>query len=437
MRILFVEPFGKHGGHHSPESQRATEALADCGARVTMVTFDGVIGNWMDTARLEGSISIGSKYGLNRLLRFISTLGQFLLIKPFTDLLETASTTFLAFWQSRKQSCDAIHFFDGNPAFAVPLTAAILTKRRNLVLNIYAPPPGWEVTSWLRSLAYLLKKRDYWSCLRLIRDRLTELSVIKLVRKALYQRAMARNRCQFICHATEIKEAYREYLGGLFYDKIHVIPLGRKQPEQEIISTRQAREYLHLPQDAKVFLHFGSYHAAKNIRVIFQAVQDMPKTLFLFFVGWLGTWDNVRNPALLAQEYGWAENTIVINEFVPEEEKHYYFRASDAIILSYIKGSVISVSILNDACQFALPVIASDVGQLGEYVTTYGLGTDFAPDDPDSLRQAIASFLNLTEAEILAIRANFHRFASDLSWEKVAKRYMALYSRDLSARKGG
>ena len=425
-----MEPFGKHGGHHSPESQRATEALIDCGVSVTMVTFDGVIGNWTGTAKMERSFSVGSQYRVTWLLHQVTRLGQFLLLKPFTDLIETVSTTFLAFRESRREDYDAIHFFDGNPVFAVPLTAAIFTRNHNLVINIYGTPPGWWVRSWIKSFNDLLKKRDYWSCLRLIRDRLTELGVVKSVRKSLYRRAMSRNSCYFICHTKEIKESYKEYLDGMFYDKIHVIPLGRKKPEQKAVTLEQARDYLRLPQEAKILLHFGSYHAAKNIKVIFQAIQNMPKIFLLFFVGWLGRWDNVRNPALLAQEYGWAENTIVINQFVSEEEKQYYFYASDAILLTYTQETILSVSVINDACQFELPVIASDVGQLGEDVTTHSLGPTFIPDDPDSLHQAIVSFLDLTGAEIAATKANFHRFATELPWQEVANRHTALYSKN-------
>jgi glycosyltransferase involved in cell wall biosynthesis len=77
-----------------------------------------------------------------------------------------------------------------------------------------------------------------------------------------------------------------------------------------------------------------------------------------------------------------------------------------------------------------LPVIASDVGQLGEDVTTHSLGPTFTPDDPGSLHQAIVSFFDLTEAEIAATKTNFNRFAAELPWQEVANRYIALYSKN-------
>ncbi len=68
------------------------------------------------------------------------------------------------------------------------------------------------------------------------------------------------------------------------------------------------------------------------------------------------------------------------------------------------------------------------MGQLGEDVTTYSLGITFIPEDPDLLRQAIVSFLSLTEAEILALKANCRKFVSSFSTEDEANRYIALYS---------
>ncbi len=44
-----MEPFGKHGGHHSVDTKRVTEALAEAEVNVTLVTFDGVRGDWAET----------------------------------------------------------------------------------------------------------------------------------------------------------------------------------------------------------------------------------------------------------------------------------------------------------------------------------------------------------------------------------------------------
>jgi glycosyltransferase involved in cell wall biosynthesis len=430
MRILFVEPFGQHEGHPPAESKRVTDALTAAGVHITLVTFDGVRGDWVKTSQIEQHLSFVPKLGpLSGLFRlFILMLKSSMVLRFVADIIETAPTLFLALRESQRRRYDTVHIFDGNPSFIFTFASALFTRNYNFVVNIYSPPPTWELRDGFQSFRESLKNRDYRNFLHLVLVKLINTKGIALLQRFIYRRGLKRNFFSFFCHTKELKEVYRTYLGGIFYDKIHVIPLGRKRPGQEERSRQQARQYLHLPQEAKIFLCFGTNHVNKDYEAIFRAVQDMPRVCYLLFVGYLATDDRVRDPQLLAQKYNWAENTIVINKFVPEEEKPNYFYASDAILLSYVKDLISSASVINDACQFQLPAIASDAGQLGEYVKDYNLGMTFAPGNPGSLRQAITSFLNLSEKERLAIKANFYKFASDLSWEEVANRYIALYS---------
>ena len=434
-KILFLEPFGQHEGHPPIESKRVTEALTDAGVRITMVTFDGVREQWVEASKIEWHITVISQFWrwrpIAQVLRLMPGLRRYLPARYIVDLLETALTVLIAIRASRRQRYDAIHFYDGQPALFFPFASALLTKNQNFVVNIYFPSPEQELKSGHKGFKDSLKSKDYRYAMHLLLIRLINTRVIALLQRFFYQMGLKRNRFSFFCHTRELKESYKTYLGGMIYQRLHVIPLGVKPPEASPLSQSEVRQYLHLPQQAKLLLWFGTNHFSKNMEVIFQAVQDMPETFHLLFVGKLAEGDKVRDPSLLAQRYGWEENTIVVRQFVPEAEKPYYFYASDAIILSHIKEFIVSASVLNEACQFSLPAICSDVGQPGEWVKKYCLGTTFLPEEPESLRQAVNSFLNLTEEERLAIKANFYRFAADLPWHEVAKRYKALYLRQM------
>ncbi len=428
VRILFVEPFGQHEGHPPVESKRITDILTEVGVQVTLVTFDGVRGDWIKSSRVERHVSVVSQSGpFAGLLRLIPKLWHFLLARFVAGFLETLFTLLLAARESRKKSYNAVHFLDADPLFLLPLAATMFTRNCNFVVNSYSIPIGWEIKNYRQEFTQSLRRRSYRSCAHLALAWLINNKGITLLHRFIYNRGMRRNRFSFICHTTELKEAYKAYLGGIIYDKIHVIPLGRIPPEPEVMSQKQARQYLGLPEEAKIFLFFGSNHLGKNLEVIFQAVQGMPKVVYLLFAGRVFEGSQSRNPTLLAQNRGWAENTIVVDKFVPGEEVAYYFYASDTIIMSHVKTYIASASVLNEACRFSLPVIASDAGQLGEYVRGYNLGLAFIPEDPDSLRQSIDSFLNLSDEERLAMKTNFHRFAADLSWTEVVNRYIALY----------
>ncbi len=429
MRVLFVEPFGQHDGHPSVDSKRVTGALAEAEVNVTLVTFDGVRGDWVETHKLERHLSVISQSGFfSWLPRLVLMMRKLLVTRLAAYFLESLLTLFLAARECRKQDYDAVHVLDGVPVFTFLFPGALFTKNQNYVVNIHNPRGFWKLEGGFQKLKKSLRQRDYQDCLHLMLFRVMQAKPMALLDRFIYHRGVRGNSFHFICHTKEIKESHKEYLDGVFYDKINVIPLGRKKLEQKAVSTRQAREYLQLPQEAKIFLSFGTNHPGKNLEVIFQAAQDMPKNMYFIFVGKLVESGKARDPVTLAQEYGWAENTVVVNQFISDEEKPYYFYASDAIFLSYIRSATAYASVLNDACQFQLPVIASDVGQLGEDVTTYNLGITFIPEDPDSLRQATVSFLSLTEAEILALKANCRKFVSSFSTEDEANRYMALYS---------
>jgi len=429
VRILFIEPFGHREGHFSVESKRVVDALAEAGVSITLLTFDGVRGNWAKTSKIDRHISVVPRHGyFRRWLRLISRLRRFLPTRLVADALETFLTLLWALRECQQRKYEAIHFFDGNPAFVLPFVAAFTTKNYSYVVNIYTPASLWVVEGGYQRFKSSLRQKDYQYCLFLLRHWLPNTRGIALIQRLTYQRALRKNRFSFICHTNEIKESYQLYsVGGILYERMHVIPLGRKQVEQQVIPQREARQYLRLPEKAKIFLSFGQIHYGKNCHVIFQAIQDMPKDFYLLFAGKLEPGDDIRDPVKLARKYDWVKNTIIVDKFVPEEEKPYYFFASDAIILSYTPGFTRSASLINEACQFQLPVIASEVGQLGEYVRDYNLGIRFTPEDSQSLRQAIISFLSLKEEERQAIKANFSKFAADLPWEEVANRYKALY----------
>lgn len=429
MNILFLEPFGQHEGHPPIESKRVTDALTKIGMHVTIVTFDGVRGDWAKNTTMMRHISVTSVAGPFRpLLRAVPMFRRILLVRLLEDLLETVLVLLLSLMESRRNQYDAIHIFDWfGPIFIAPFLCSLLTKNRRYVVNVYFPPPEYELdTAFNRMGVGDNRYRMHLTLLRLANTR-----VAKAAQTLIYREGLERNSFRFICHTSELKDAYRTHLGGIFYDRIQVIPLGRDPPEIQRPTQEDARKHLQLPEDKTVLLCFGTNHYGKDWEVIFKAVQDLPKSYCLLFAGKL-TEDTVRDPRLLARKYRLVEDTRVVDKFIAEREKPYYFCAADACVLSHVGGLLESVSVLNEAAQFSVPVIASDVGQLGMYVKQYNLGKVFTAGDPVSLKQVIRFFLDAAAAEPERRRVEdaFTKFASDLSWDAVAARYVCLYSRD-------
>ena len=202
---------------------------------------------------------------------------------------------------------------------------------------------------------------------------------------------------------------------------------GTELPEAQPLTKDEAREHLGLSQRSTTLLHFGLNHIYKNFEVIFEALRGFQLDCQLVFAGKVDPNSPVNNPWQLAQKYGLQQNTIIIDKYITDEEAKYYFYAADALILSHRKEFKEASGVLSDATHFNLPVIAADVGEVGELVTTHGLGLTFEAEDPQSLREALLSFLDLKEDEKQQIKRNSAEFALTHSWQELAQRHVELY----------
>jgi glycosyltransferase involved in cell wall biosynthesis len=73
-----------------------------------------------------------------------------------------------------------------------------------------------------------------------------------------------------------------------------------------------------------------------------------------------------------------------------------------------------------------VPVVAYDVGGLGEPVRRFGAGSVVAPDDRDALASAAGRLLDDPEA-LASARAGARRAAAELTWDAAAAAHLAIY----------
>ena len=426
MKVLFVEPFAHREGHPPNEPKRIGYPLIELGAEVSLVTFIGVRGDWINK---EGKLAHISFIRPRKFpLRFYQYLDRFLITRSLCRYLETLLTLSLAIWENRKHKYDLIHILDADPTFFFPLAFTSLLKSQKLILVVYNPPPPKE--DWRAILMDFLRKRDWKILAHLARYELGEARLSVFLRKLLYRRAVQNNNFLLVCHTEQIKDSYATYLGGILRDRFVCIPLGVENVAQPV-SREYARQCLSLPLGKKIFLSFGNNHPGKDFKVVFQALKNLSEDNIILHVGKLGPSGIEHDPQGLAHMYDYCASTIIKDAFVPEEEKMLYFTAADAVILSYKKDFIQSASILNDAAKLGTPVIASDVGQLGEFVRSYHLGITFAPEDANSLQQAIMFFLALPDKEKQVIKENFAKFAAARPQEENARSHVAAYQRVL------
>jgi glycosyltransferase involved in cell wall biosynthesis len=401
MKILLVEPFG-YGISHSPQYVRDTSlALAEAGVEVTVVTFEGTLGDWTERSAGIKHASVVSEGGVfARPLHFLShLLRTVVFLRPFNLAFDTFFTFRLAIKQNIRERYDVVHVLDASMPVLSFLAFASTVKNYNLVFTLHSTEDA-------------------------LRENVVErLRFTNTVKDFLYRRAIRKNRIAFICFSETVRGSFKH---SVFYDRINFVPDPRPKPQ--VLTRQEAREHLNLSQEAKVLLSFGINHNWKNYEVIFQAVQGLPRNVKLLFAGRILPMGAKQNdPRRFAEKYDLMENTIIVDEYIPEEEVPYYFCAADAIIISYRNVFSSHSSGLLDASQYGLPVIAVNTGTTGGDVKAYNLGLTFTPEDPHSLREAVLSFLKLSEEEKHTIKERLQKFAATFSWEQVAKSHVGIY----------
>lgn len=421
LKVLYVCPFAHHTGHFPWEATHETQALSQAGVDVTLLSTWGVT----DEAEVKVpqlAARSQAKFGglIYHVAHFFSRWGITFWLSMF---LETLLTLDVAVKLKEKQGYDIIHLRDGEP-FLFLLH----------ILNLNRKEYSWVVSLTGSNLVSLATHPSLLAAIRKSFRLFLYTVYIRILTtnlwRPVYRRSLSKNRFIFLTQNETMLQNFELYMGGLLAGKVICLSLGVNDIGV-VIPKEAARRHFGLPQDKHVFLSFGFLHAGKDIEVIFQALKNIPEVFFLHGGDQMFKL-HLSNAADLAERYGMQNRAMINDCYIPEEEKPYYFFAADAIILSYTKQFLGTTSLLWQACRFGTPVIASDNGQLKELTEKYKPGLLFKAQDPDSLREAVLSFIKLKPKEIRAFKANCHRFAGEYSMDKWAEKCLSIYDKILS-----
>jgi glycosyltransferase involved in cell wall biosynthesis len=124
--------------------------------------------------------------------------------------------------------------------------------------------------------------------------------------------------------------------------------------------------------------------------------------------------ENNYRPLELIDKYGIQDYVTLVNDFVPNEDVHKYFQASNSILLFYLTATPSGVESI--AYNFKLPILATTVGHFPETVKNGYNGYLASPDNIDSMAEAM---LQSIENPIPAV--NVTETSKNMSWENYAK----------------
>jgi glycosyltransferase involved in cell wall biosynthesis len=149
-----------------------------------------------------------------------------------------------------------------------------------------------------------------------------------------------------------------------------------------------------LPPDGPHFLFIGRYEYNKGPDILIEAMRQLldrgnKAHLHMFGVGSLET--HLRQKARGYEQYihigGYAEPRIVVS----------YMRACDWLVIPSRIESIPLIFV--DALQMCLPVLVTDVGDLGDLVRRFGVGKVVSAAEPRALAMSLQDALSGSRAE--------------------------------------
>lgn len=182
------------------------------------------------------------------------------------------------------------------------------------------------------------------------------------------------------------------------------------------VNKDEAKKFLKL-NDKNILLFFGFIRDYKGLDVLIEAFSIVRKTLDVKLIVAGEFYEPEEKYLKLIKQHQLEESIILKKDFISTADVKYYFSASDAVVLPY--KSATQSGIVQVAVNFCMPVIATNVGGIGEVIEDGKTGFVVEKENPEKFAQAIIRFYN--EGKEKEFSSNMKSLKEKYSWQNFVK----------------
>lgn len=177
------------------------------------------------------------------------------------------------------------------------------------------------------------------------------------------------------------------------------------------IGQNDAREHLHIAKDKKTLLFFGLIRKYKGLDILINAMQLLDNSYQLLIAG--ECYGDFQEYQTLIEQSPRKASIKVMEQYIPDDLVPILFSASDVLVLPYrdaTQSGVVAV-----AYQMETPMIATNVGALGETLREASTGIVTEDISSEALAVAIKKFFD-NQSETDTYIHNIRNEKTRLSW---------------------
>jgi glycosyltransferase involved in cell wall biosynthesis len=182
-----------------------------------------------------------------------------------------------------------------------------------------------------------------------------------------------------------------------------------------------------LAREPYTLLFFGRIWPYKGLKYLLEAMPLIAAQIPAVKLIIAGRGESLDRYLATSHDHQYLE---IINDFIPLEKVAGLFQRSAVSVLPYIEASQSAVVSLSYG--MGTPVIASDIGGLGELVRNEEDGLLVPPGDVPALANAIIRLLSDPPLQAKLSAAALERCQQDLNWSNIAAQTVQVYQQALT-----